>query len=280
VTDEAIPSVGLHRTDDHRYYWNGDGPFTSVTTAIGMYDKSDALVGWAKKETAIFALAHLPILTAHLSHFTPDPFCPPCEADAKRRNPVGPYESGRLWVSSLPDRQRDAAADLGTNVHTVAEAIGRGEDPRIAPELLPYAEQYRRFLDDEDPQYRAIEYMGVNLTHGYAGTGDFIADINGWRYAIDIKTYTKTGKVPKTYYPTTGMQLAACAAFEFIGKPDDPTQYPVPEVERYAVLLLGQEDYRLIPYKVTDATFAAFLHCLDLHRWKHGEAKTIVGSAA
>ena len=42
----------------------------------------------------------------------------------------------------------------------------------------------------------------------------------------------------------------------------------------------GRDDYRLIPYAVTDTTFEAFVHCLQLWRWRQGEAKTIVGSAA
>lgn len=278
---EKIPQVGMHRTEDHRYYWNGWGPLTSVTTAISTYDKSDALVGWAKKETASFAIRHVHELSAHLANHAgnPDPFCEPCETDRKRRNPVGHTESARIWVSSISDYQRDSAADLGTRVHAMAEAIGKGDDPMVETELLPYGEQYRRFLDSEDPFLIEVEYMGVNRQHGYAGTGDIIAYINGEVWCLDIKTFTKPGPVPKTYYPSTGMQLAACSRFDFIGKPNDPTEYPMPEVERHGVLLLGTSDYRLIPYKVTDATFAAFLATLDLYAWKTGEAKRIVGAA-
>ena len=51
MTDD-IPSAGIHRTEDHRYYIDGDGPLPGVTTILKSFDKSDVLVGWAKKETA------------------------------------------------------------------------------------------------------------------------------------------------------------------------------------------------------------------------------------
>ncbi len=128
--------------------------------------------------------------------------------------------------------------------------------------------------------------MGLNMTHEYAGTGDIIAHMPWARgefanVAIDIKTWTKLDKpIPDTYYPETAMQLAACARFDFIGRESDPQEYAMPRVDAHAVLLIGRDDYRLIPYAVTDTTFDAFLNCLDLWRWKNGEARTIVGRAA
>lgn len=274
------PTVGMFRTEDHRYYWNGEGPYPSVTTAISMYDKSDALVGWAKKETSSFAIRHLDELIAHRAHNTPDPdICGPCADNAKRRKPVDRTEAARLWVSSISDYQRDAAADLGTRVHELAEAVARGETPDDATDLIPYGVQYQRFREERQPEYLAIEYMGINEAHEYAGTGDIIARLDDEDWCIDIKTFTKPGPVPAKYYPTTGMQLVACSRFDFIGKEGDPTRYVVPKVDRYGVLLIGQEDYRLIPYRVTGATFDAFLNCLSLLRWSRGEAQAIVGAA-
>lgn len=284
---EDIVPVGLYRTEDHRYFWNGKGPYVSVTTAKSVYDKSDALVGWAKKETAAFALRSLDALVAHRGHNTPVPECSPCAADLARRTPKGRDEAARMWVSSMPDYIRDSAADLGTRVHAAAEMLGLGKDDEVEADVIPFAEQYRRFLDDYDPEFLAIEYMGLNTTHEYAGTGDIIARLPAGAahplnttWAIDIKTHTKDTPLPKTYYPDTAMQLAACSRFDFIGREGDPTEYAMPRVDAHAVLLLGRDDYRLIPYAVTDATFDAFLSCLSLWRWRHGEAKTIVGSAA
>lgn len=282
-----IPSVGMYRTDDHQYYWQGDGPYTSVTTAMSTYDKSDALVGWAKKETAAFAMRNLDVLVAHRQHNYPVPECPPCATNLNRRKMVAQSEAARMWVSSIPDYMKDAASDLGTRVHAVAEAMANGVYDGTALDLSPYAVQYRRFLDEWQPSFLAIEYMGLNRAAGYGGTGDIIGVLNRRGHpldaaitAIDIKTWTKPEPIKDTYYPETAMQLSACSRFEFIGKPNDPREYPMPRVEAYAVLLLGPDDYRLIPYAITDDTFDAFLATLTLHRWKNGEAKTIVGRAA
>lgn len=270
-----IPSVGIHRTDDHRYYWQGDGPFPSVTTAIKMYDKSAVLTAWAKRETAAFAVRNLDTLVAHRAHRAVEATCAPC---VKSGRPYDPLAGAAKWVASIPDYQSDAAKDLGTAVHAIAEAMGEGEEPDVAPDLLPFAVQYQRFLDEYRPELLAVEYKGVNREHGYAGTGDFIARIGGAVSVIDIKSHTKPTPIPDTYYPETAMQLAACARFDFIGREGDATEYPLPAASSYGVLLLGRDDYRLIPYFVTDQTFEAFLACLALYRWQQGEARTVVGT--
>jgi hypothetical protein len=282
---DPIPQIGMFRTDDHKYFWNGDGPYPGVTSTIKMLDKSDVLVGWAKKETARFAVQNLDALVAHRGHNYPVPECDPCAVNlARGRRMVAQQEAGRMWVSSIPDYIKDQAADLGTRVHAVAEDMANGDYSETAADLIPYATQYQRFLDGHRPAFLAVEYMGLNRTHGYGGTGDILACFEGFYdgpvTAVDIKTHTKDTPLPKAYYPETGMQLAACSRFEFIGKPGDPTEYPMPRVDAYAVLLLGREDYRLIPYAVTDRTFEAFLACLGLYRWKNGEAQTIVGRVA
>ena len=267
----------IWRTEDHQYYWNGNGPFPSVTTAIGMYDKSAALMGWQKREISSFAIRHLDVLIAHREHNTPDPLiCAPCAANVKRRKPVDRTEAARLWVASIPDYKKNDAADLGTEVHLIAERMALGHDDEISPALLPYAQQYMGFMEERHPEYLHIEYMGINTTHWYGGTGDFLAVIDGETWAVDIKTFTKPGPVPRTYYPTTGMQLAACTRFEFIEDANHPDPQPVPPIDRYAVLLVGTEDYALIEYRVTDRTFEAFLSCLNLYNWSKTEAQEIV----
>jgi hypothetical protein len=280
----AIPSVGMYRTEDHEYYWNGKGPLPGVTTPMKMYDRSGALMTWAKNETASFALRHLDILVAHRLHNQPVPECVPCQ---KARGPFDGTRAAKYWVASISDYKRDVAADLGTEIHAIAEAIGGEAEREVDPALIPYGETYQEFLYEWQPDILEIEYMGWNDMYGFAGTGDLIArlrrtghELDGKVTAIDIKSWTKEEPIKDTYYPETAMQLAACTNFDFIGKVGDPTEYPLPKVEAYAVLLLGAEEYRLIPYSVTDRTFQAFLACLNLYQWKNSEAKTIVGTAA
>jgi hypothetical protein len=42
------------------------------------------------------------------------------------------------WLMRTPDFQRDTAAELGTQVHVMAEALGRGEIVPIGEALRPY----------------------------------------------------------------------------------------------------------------------------------------------
>jgi hypothetical protein len=273
----AIPQVGIHRTEDHEYYWMGQGSLPGVTTAIKSFDKSNVLVGWAKRETARFALDHLDTLVDHRMHNRPVPECAPCQ---KAYKDFDGRAAAQRWISSLPDYLRDTAADLGTEIHAIAERLANEDDFAPPAEFERYANTYQKFLYEKQPKFLAVEYMGINLEHGYGGTGDIIAAINGMgTVAIDIKSWTKPEPIKNTYYPETGMQLAACSRFEFIGRENDPFEYKVPQVDSYAVLLLGPEEYRLIPYSVTDTTFDAFLACLQLHRWRTGEARTIVQPA-
>jgi hypothetical protein len=272
----TVPSVGIYRTDDHRYYYGGQGPFPSVTTAMKMLDKSDVLMGWAKRETANFAVRNLDVLTAHREHHSVDPSCAPC---MKAARPYDGTAAAAKWVATIPDYQSDKARDAGTEIHALAEAIGKGEPTAELSPFAPYAQQYRRFLAEYAVELLAIEYMGINETEGYGGTGDIIGRIGGKVACIDIKSWTKDKQVPDTYYPETAMQLIACSRFEFIGKVGDPTRYPLPKVETYGVLLLAENDYRLIPYFPTDDTYGAFLACLRLYRWRQGEARVVVGKA-
>lgn len=236
-------NTGLVRTDDHRYYWQGQGPFPGVTTVQGVLDKP-ALVNWAKKEVAACAMRHADDIAAAVA-----------SGDAAQ------IESTRKYLSTFPDRVRDIAADLGTAVHFAAEQLGSGISPDLSLDVLPFIEQYLAWRSDWEPEYLAVEYQGINLTHRYGGTGDLIVRVGGESWLLDIKT----GK----YFDDTALQLVACAEFEFIGYPDDPEPYAVPLVDRFGVLDLKPDGWKVVPY-VFDraATFAAFTNAAALWHWK------------
>lgn len=249
----SVPQIGLYRNVRHEYFWQGEGPLSGVTSAVGMLDKSGPLVSWAKRETASCAIRNLPMLTQMVAS-------------------GGPLKAVD-WLKGIPDYQKDTAADLGSAVHAFAEQIARGEDPDVPDDSKPFVTAYRRFLADYSPQYLAVEEMVANLTHGYGGTLDAICRINGETWLLDTKT-------SKGAYPETALQLAAYGNAEFIGRTNDPTKYAIPPIERYGVLHLNPysedrpkgypEGYRLIPYTVGDDEWEAFLSALLLLRWKRG----------
>ena len=119
------------------------------------------------------------------------------------------------------------------------------------------------------------QIMIANLKEGYAGTLDLILEMDGKRWLVDIKT-AKEGKGP---YAETGLQLAAYAKGEFIGKPNDPTKYPMPRCQRFAVLALRPGGYEFVPYAVDGETYAAFLAALRVSTWLQGQSKTIIRRA-
>lgn len=242
--------VGLCRDERHRYFLDGEGPYPSVTGIIGVVDKSGPLLGWARRETAAYAVRNLDLLTRMVKDFGPD------QAAAS--------------LKTVSDKEAKDKAAIGSRVHATIEAVIRGHDVSPSEEDAPYIESYRRFLADYSPVALAAEEMVVSTTHGYAGTLDLIARMNGQVWMLDAKT-------GKSCYPETALQMAAYAEADWIGRANDPVQYRIPAIDRYGVIHLRPEGYHLVPYAVTPQTFRAFLTALDLWRWIDGEAKTIVG---
>ena len=159
------PTLGLVRDARHRYSWNGGPPYPSVTTILGIKDKP-ALVGWAKRETAACAVRNLEVL----------------ERMVKSGGPQAAVE----WLKRIPDYTRDTAADLGTAVHAMAEAIGRGEPAAVDETLRPYLAAYRRdFLDAFAPRFLAVEAMVCSERYEYGGTADAFAEIDGEIWLLD-----------------------------------------------------------------------------------------------
>lgn len=257
----GIGSVGLWRTSDHRYYWSekpGEvvGPLTSVTTAMKAVDKSGPLIGWAKRVTAEAAVTNAAMLQQMIA--------------------TGGQKAAVDWLKALPGYKRDSAADLGTRVHILAEQIANGGHPEMTDEEAPFVTAYRCFLDDYKPTFLRVEAMVCNLTHGYAGTLDFLAVIDGATTLGDIKTGSGA-------YAETAIQLSALANGEFLGWPGDPRKHPLPHIEQHVVLHLRPDlypdtGYRLIPYKVTPDTFWRFLEAKGMWEWLQGEAKTVMGA--
>lgn len=251
MTPRGIATIGLARDEAHNYYLDGRGPITSVTNVLKIVDKSGPLIGWAKRETAASAVRNLDALIAMRSEGGPD--------------------AAINWLKTIPDYQRDRAADRGSQVHAIAEAIVRGHPPAEIPEELgAYVAAYHGFLKEWEPRWIAVEQMVFSLKHNYAGTFDAFAEIAGERWLLDIKTSTGT-------YPETGLQLAAYAMGDFIGRPGDPQKYRVPRATRYGVIHVVPQGAELVPYEVDEYTFLAFVRARQLWDWLAGPAKSIVG---
>ncbi|HYL40028.1 MAG TPA: hypothetical protein VET90_01855, partial [Candidatus Binatus sp.] len=207
--------------------------------------------GWAKRETAACAIRNLELLNRMVETAGPGAA-------------IG-------WLKAIPDYRRDTAADLGTRVHTAAEALARGEPAAFGEAVRPFIESYRRdFVAAFEPRFLAVEAMVFSERYAYGGTADAFVEIDGETWLVDVKTGSGV-------YPDVALQLAGLARAQFIGRPGDPTQYPIPAATRFGVVHVRPEGARLIPVVVDRAAVAAFLDCWRLYDWNEGPAKAVIG---
>jgi len=250
-------AVGLFMSSDHRYWFNSEGPLPSVTSILRVLDKP-ALTAWYKRqvaESAVLGYDHWKDLAA---------------------------EDAVKWLTSMPNAQRDRAAERGTEIHGLVDAAGRAPQGGTAlPVSQEYADTLAAFAGFLQAQggSQAMNAEGVasppvivssekailNLSEGYAGTFDLLMQVKGELWLIDVKT-------GKGVYPDYALQLAGYGMAEHIALPGDPTLYPFPEPARYGVLHLRPEKYpdtgyRLLEYSITDRERLAFLAALELWRW-------------
>lgn len=237
-----------HSTDQGRVYRH---PVTgeeavSVTTVIKVLDKP-AIPRWAAKSAAEYAVRSWDTLAA-----------------------LGTDERVTL-IKGAPWRESEKAASLGTAVHDAIDHWCRDEPmPDWAAGVEPFMEQFVRFLNDRSPQFSHNETTVWNRTHGYAGTLDWIAGING----IVTLGDTKTGK---GVYPETALQLAALAHAEFIIDPDG-NETPMPAVDQLAVLHLRPRSWSLVPVDSGEASWEAFLAAKRLSDWQRDTAPSMLGA--
>jgi hypothetical protein len=246
--------VGLTHDAAHRYFVNGAGPMTSVTTALGVLDKP-AIGRWAAKLTAEFALSQIDSLPA-------------------LRGTAGDEAVVRM-LAAAPWATRDKTATLGTTVHRLAEQVATGgltED--ITEETLPFVAAYQAWIAETRPEFLVIEGGIWNERNDYAGTLDLIARIGRVTWLIDIKT-------GKGIYPEHALQLAAYASRENrLGFPGNPELSPLPRIQRAGVLHVRPDGARLVPYTIGTDTHDAFLAALALYRWREEKSKGVMEAIA
>lgn len=223
-------SVGLARDKWHRYRWNGGDPMPGTTSILRL---QEALTGSDGLTTWAATTA----------------------VDRLIENGGGAFAREEA-IAAIHD-----ARETGTEIHAAFDALLGGEPLAPTPRSLPYYYGIAAFLARERPEVIAREQMVVNLTHRFGGTFDLAAVIRGQVALVDAKT--GKGK------PSHALQLASYGAGEFIGKADDPAQYPMPAFEAFYVLLLRPDGYDLVPVGVGQRERDHFLYLAETyHRLK------------
>jgi len=265
VTD-ATPIIS--RDAAHHYFYE-NVQYPSVTTVLEAMGIAFGIASWygAKHaaRAAIEMIAELPRLIETLGP----------EATAKA-------------IASAGNKYRDDAAQLGTEVHDLADKMIRGvELPFMTPTQLARVEHYRKWWEGEQKQgakLRLSEAMIVrpmdpgNAWSGWGGTFDLLYyDADGATVLADIKTGGKWGR---KVYEKEVLQVAAYGMGKLVQPAEVgftlPSVYPMPKVDKYKVIHVTGEGCHPLAVDVTSREHMAFLAVLDLYHWQQ-EQKGKIG---
>lgn len=224
-----------------------------VTTIIGDGVPKPALINWAANTTAEYAVDNW----TELGELSPS---------ARMK---------KLQTARYADR--DAAANRGTQVHKLAERLVAGDEIEVPDELAGHVEAYVRFLDDWDVQPVLAEFVVVSHRHGYAGTGDLIADLRHEelpgvtvRWLLDVKT-SRSG-----VFGETGLQLAGYRYADVYMRGQD--EIPMPAVERTGVIHVRADGYDLVPVEAGPEVHRDLLYVQQVKRFVDN-SRELVGDA-
>lgn len=233
-----------------------------VTTLLGGIPKN-ALVGWAAGTVGDFVTDRVQLVDGHI--VADEVLDDLVKIGRERNRPIPDWrEANKIprtkvadALKGLPYVERDAAANRGTEVHRLAQRLAEGEEITVPPELAGHVDAYLRFRDEWGPYDEQVEFIGVNRTCGYMGTGDLLCRL---RHApslglalIDLKT-NRSGP-----FGETGLQLAGYRYFETIVG-DDGDEQPMPEVESTLCLWLRADGYDLYPFEAGPAQHRMLLY--------------------
>lgn len=274
------PTNARNASSSGRFYtWGRGERYWSVTTIINGGVPKDALKWWAALKVAEFAHDHVhEWLSMERSR----------AIDYLKREPL---------------RFTKERADFGTLLHECAEsyALKKPMPPVEFPEERRALAAFLDFINTYKPAYEATEFSVYSRRQRYAGTGDAIITIPAevleerrqhialpWeppyktgtdaaRIMVDYKTGGDV-KQEKGVYPEVALQLNAYARADFIGLPNGE-EAPIPELDGAACLHLGPAGWRLVPVRLDEAIFKAFLYAREVFRFREVIAPAALGAA-
>lgn len=158
-------------------------------------------------------------------------------------------------AKSSHTKKTEAAGDIGKNVHHYAECFFKKRD---LPELLTDqakrgAEAFHSWIDAHHVKIKASELLVFSKEHYYAGTCDFIAEIDGILGVGDIKT--GSGIYPDMRFQVAGYQHAL--------QEEKGIKFPVRWIVRFDK---PTGNFEVKTYYDFDLDFFGFKAALDLHR--------------
>lgn len=254
------------RTHDRgsRVYTIGGQPYPSVTTIVSNGEPKPVLVNWAKKVTAEAAVNQHDLVGQLI------------EQDG--------HKAAIDHLKGAAYRQRDAAGELGSKLHEVAEyEILEGKpypDPGD-PQARRLLSHFRDFVEVMNPEWHAVEGVVYHTEHQYAGTFDAIATLNPGQ---SIPGYEGTPllidwKSGSGVYGSYAIQLVAYAWAESMLGPSGPV--PMSDLlpsRQAAVVHITSSGWSLVSVRVDQEIFDTFLACKEMALWAQDLSRSAVGA--
>ena len=241
-----------------RFYEIDGDSFPSVTHVLGCINKP-ALVNWAANQERAL------VLEAAANLFLDLPSVP---QDQKMSRPAYLTTlTGRLGKEKAHKKVLAKAAETGTQVHKLIEwnlrrELGQeaGHEPRVVDNAQWAFMAFQDWANSVQLTPLFIEQVVFSRQHGFAGTMDLLALVNGVPTLVDFKT-------GKAVYAEAHLQnVAYQSALIEMG-------HATPEAGLILRLPKVQTDpeFEVVPCPTVDEWFPIFLHVLALWRWWYAE---------
>lgn len=236
-----------------RFYETPDGKrYPSVTTILSCVGKP-ALINWAAKIERELVL-----------ETSADLYCDCPTAPKMSRVAWLTTMGNRLGKSRAHQRMLSKAGDIGSQVHALIEWTLRArlcEQPGPSPSITSDKAQWafscwQNWSKSVDLKPIAVEQVVYSEMHGYAGTMDLLALVNGQATVLDWKT-------GKAVYNEAHLQNAAYRyAIREMGH-GDPKQGLVVRLPKVDT----DPDFEVVEARDEKECFQVFLSTMDLWKW-------------
>lgn len=194
------------------------------------------------------------------------------------------------FLKKAPDRLRDAAARIGTDVHDLAERLSLGEVVDVPDEYKRHIASWREFMLRWGVRVKYTEFTVEG--DDYMGTGDLL---------YESEVYPELGLILADYkssqsgiWPDIALQLAAIRFANHIlhcrvrphadGYEHKPTDVVVDretlgKIKSYQGIQITAEGFKVVPVRVNMNTFRVFQAATIVADWKTDREKNALGLA-
>lgn len=235
----------INSGNGHSYRLDGH-KIPGATTVIGTLDKP-ALVGWAAKESASYAVENWDRLSG-----------------------LGQIERFDAIKDARFDTNKKAVV-RGNRIHALGERLAKGEQVDVPDEITGPVEAYARFLDLWDFETLSTESPVCRTDYRYAGTLDAIVKNDRFgTVLLDVKTGSKV-------YSEVSLQLAAYRYANVMleevvqvgprggKKPSLWVEKPMIPVDRAMVAHVLADTVELVPVVADEQIWSTFLFLVEVY---------------